>query len=137
MVPKAMGMSTRLGAMFQRPESCSATGSNRAMAPTLFITADIRAPRPVSAAMPTSGPASLGSTRRVRLSTAPVSSSPRLSTSTAATVITAGWPNPVKLSAAGTRSSSTQASRAASATRSWRHRPQMKRAMVRPRIARS
>ena len=90
MVPKASGINTQPGDMSSRLASWMATGISNAMAPTLFMKPDNRAPRPTSASRLRVGPASRGSTRRANASTAPEVCRPRLSTSTQATVITAG-----------------------------------------------
>ena len=123
MVPKASGISTRPGGSDRRPASCIATGISRAIAPTLFMKPDSSAPRPTSAARLATMPALAGSRRAASTSTAPELCSPRLSTSTQATVTTAGWPKPEKASAGATSPASTQASRAPAATMSWRQRP--------------
>lgn len=95
-----------------------ATGISNASAPTLFMKAESTVARPVSAAIDSMGPALPGNTTRVSASTAPEVCRPRLSTSTLATVITAGWPNPANASPAPTRPTATQASSEAPATMS-------------------
>ena len=134
-VPKASGISTWPGVISSRPDSCAATGINSAIAPTLFMKPDKSAPSPIKAAMLVSRPASRGRTVRANQSTAPVFCSPWLSTSTQATVITAGWPKPAKASAAGTRPATTQAISASKATISCRNRPQRNSAIVAVKIA--
>ena len=79
---------------------------------------DKAAPSPVSSATVVKAPAVSGITRSVSASTRPLSCSARLSTRTLATVITAGWPKPEKACPDGTRPATTQASSAATATRS-------------------
>ena len=105
------------------------------MAPTLFMKPESAAPRPVSAARLSVRPALSGSTVRASTSTAPEVCSPRLSTSTQATVITAGWPKPAKASSDGTRPAATQAISAPIATMSCRRRPDRKAAIARARMA--
>lgn len=90
MEAKASGISSLPGGSARRPAICTATGINSASAPTLFMKADSTAASTHSAAMLSVGPAPPGSTRRVRASTAPVRCKPLLSTSTQATVTTAG-----------------------------------------------
>ena len=90
MEPKASGMSTLPGGSRSRPASWMATGMSRASAPTLFMKPDSTAASVTSAPMLTVGPALAGSTTRVSASTAPEVCRPRLSTSTQATVTTAG-----------------------------------------------
>ena len=63
-------------------------------------------------------PAFAGNSLAASVSTAPEACSPRLSTSTQATVTTAGWPKPAKATAGSTSPASTQASRAMTATMS-------------------
>ncbi len=90
MEPKANGISTRPGGKSWRPAVCSATGINSASAPTLFMKPDSTAPSAVRAKILSVGPASAGSSLRLSMSTAPVFCRPWLSTSTQATVTTAG-----------------------------------------------
>lgn len=118
MVPKASGISTCPGASPMRPASCTATGISSAIAPTLFMKPESRAPSPVRAARLAARPASAGSTLRASASTAPEACKAALSTSTAATVITAGWPKPAKAASGATSPQSTQAMRPAIATTS-------------------
>jgi len=134
--PNASGISTRPGGMSWREAIWIATGISSASAPTLFMNADSTAPTTVSAAMASVGPALAGSTTRASASTAPEVCSPRLSTSTQATVITAGWPNPAKASAGAINPNSTQASKAPAATMSWRQRPHRNIATVAMRMTR-
>ncbi len=116
--PKASGISTLPGGSFSFWAAWMATGISSASAPTLFMKADSKAASPVTAAMVMVGPASAGSTRCASASTAPEVCRPRLSTSTQATVMTAGWPKPAKALSAGTSPAATQASSAAMATMS-------------------
>jgi hypothetical protein len=74
----------------RREASCIATGISSAIAPTLFMTPDSTAPRPTSAARLSAMPAFAGNSLAASVSTAPEACSPRLSTSTQATVTTAG-----------------------------------------------
>ena len=94
--PKASGISTCPGASLRLRAICNATGISNASAPTLFMKPDSNAASPVSAAIESIGPALSGSATRASASTAPEVCRPRLSTSTQATVITAGWPKPAK-----------------------------------------
>ncbi len=123
MEPKARGMRTWPGARPRRPATWIATGIKRASAPTLFMNPESTAARAARAAMLSVGPALAGSTVLVSTSTAPEICRPRLSTSTQATVTTAGWPNPAKASAGATSPERTQATSAPTATMSCRHLP--------------
>ena len=91
---------------------------NSASAPTLFMKPELSATIPVSAATCAQGRSPTCISRRATLSTTPALSRPRLSTSTAATEITAGCPRPANTSSGGTTPVSAQASNAARATRS-------------------
>ena len=95
-----------------------ATGISSASAPTLFIHAERKAPATHSPAISTSGCLAWRSSGPATTSTAPERASPWLITSTAATVITALLPKPLKASSGFTSPSSTEASSAPSATRS-------------------
>ena len=116
--PKASGIRTRPGGICWREATCSASGISSASAPTLFMNPESKAASAVSAAIVSVGPASVGMTARASASTAPELCRPWLSTSTQATVMTAGWPKPAKASKAGTRPPSTAASSAPTATMS-------------------
>jgi len=120
---KASGIKTLPGGMPSRAASDMATGISSASAPTLFMKPESSAASPVSAAMDSVGPLAAGSTMRANTSTAPERCKPWLSTSTHATVMTAGWPNPVKATFGATSPRTTQASNAPTATMSWRQRP--------------
>ena len=136
MVPNASGISTRPGGSSRRVASWIATGINSAIAPTLFMKPDNTAPSPTSAARLQLAPAFFGIVWRTSTSTAPDSCKPRLSTSTQATEITAGWPKPAKASAGTISPASTQASSAPAATMSWRQRLHRNIATVAPRMER-
>lgn len=116
MEPKASGSGRS-----SRVASCIATGISSAA-------------RVVSMRIDSVGPALAGSTRRVSASTAPDVCRPWLSTSTQATVTTAGWAKPAKALPYGTRPVNTQASSAAAATMSWRQRPHKNRPTVAHRM---
>lgn len=133
---KASGISTLPGGSSRRAAIWTATGISSASAPTLFMKADSTAASTHSAAMLRVGPAPAGSTWRVSASTAPERCRPLLSTSTQATVTTAGWPRPANADAGGTSPASTQASRAPAATMSWRQRPHRNMPTVAARMAR-
>jgi hypothetical protein len=118
MVPNDRGIRIRPGGRSSREATRIATGMSSASAPTLFMKPDITAPSTVSATIVSTGPALAGSRLRAARSMAPDDSRPRLSTSTQATVITAGCPKPSNASTGGTSPASTQASSAPTATMS-------------------
>ena len=116
--PKESGMRSRAAERLALAADCRATGIIRARAPTLFMKADSTAATPDKAATCPWGEAAAGVTARRTKSTAPEAVRARLITSTAATVITAGWPKPAKASPAGTSPAATAAKRASMATMS-------------------
>jgi hypothetical protein len=136
MEANASGISTFPGGSSRRAAIWIATGISSASAPTLFIKPESSAASTASAAMLRLDPAPAGNTLRVSTSTAPETCSARLSTSTQATVTTAGWPKPLKASAGATSPPTTQASRAAIATMSCRQRPHKNIATVMTRMPR-
>ena len=117
-VPKASGISTRPGGKSSRLASCKAIGMSKAIAPTLFMKPESSAPRPTSAAKLTVVPALAGIVCLTSTSTAPVNCNPRLSTSTQATVMTAGWPKPEKACSGAISPPTTLANNANMATMS-------------------
>ncbi|KAF5051150.1 hypothetical protein DSECCO2_422080 [anaerobic digester metagenome] len=128
--PKARGIRIFPGGRSSLRATWMATGISRANAPTLFMNADRTAPSAASAAMLAVGLASPGSTILLKTSTAPESCRARLSTSTQATVTTAGWPKPAKAAPGATKPKTTQTSNAPTATMSCRHLPQTNMPMV-------
>ena len=78
------------------------TGSIKANAPTLFMKAERVAARLPVAAVCCRGLPLAGASKRTRWSTRPEICKARPMTSTAPTVITAGWPKPEKASSGAT-----------------------------------
>src|SRR5690554_5018786 len=116
--PKASGISRIDGEASCSRASRMATRSSSARAPTLFMIPESTTTVPTSPSSCRKSRSPTLSTCSAMTSTTPERSKPRLSTSTAATVITAGWPKPMKAASPCTRPSTTEPSRAASATRS-------------------
>ena len=117
-VPKESGIKRWLAGRPRSKALFNATGRISASAPTLFMKAEQSAPRPLMVKTCRVGCAVNGCRLRAAHSTMPEWRKARDSTRTAATVITAGWPKPMKASSAGTRSLSTAANRASTATTS-------------------
>ena len=127
MLPKAKGINTTPGERFASIEVWIATGIIKARAPTLFITVEIIPPNVDNTATCSEGDLVATLTYPVKASTAPALLSPLLMINTAATVMTAGWPNPENASLEGTKPPITAMTRAANATKSYRQRSQIKK----------
>ncbi|MBM3560577.1 MAG: hypothetical protein FJX53_12015, partial [Alphaproteobacteria bacterium] len=111
-----------------------ATGIISASAPTLFMKAEITAPTLHSSTMCRAGEVPSRISRSPTSVTTPPRASAWLSTSTAATVITAGLPKPENAASGFTRPASTQATSAATATTSQRSLSQTKASIVRAKM---
>ncbi len=116
--PKESGISSSRGARSVLRAICRTTGIIRANAPTLFMKPDNAATRPAIIPTCSEGPSRASVTRRTIQAMASEFCSARLITSTAATVITAGWPKPTKAWSGGTMPPSSTAISAISATTS-------------------
>ena len=118
MVPNDSGISNSAGGRSDFLAASMVAGISSASAPMLFMNADSTAPtpdsRPICAVRLRTG----GSITAVNRSIAPDTDSARLTISTAATVITAGWPKPEKAWPAGTSPMNTAPISAVIATRS-------------------
>ena len=114
----ASGMSTAEGLLPALLATRMAVGIRTDSTPTLFMNAESPAANPVVAAIWRVYVLPALDSQWASTSTAPEFWRPRLTTSTAATVTTAGWPNPANASSPGTTSKSTSVSSATSATAS-------------------
>ncbi|MCZ7623947.1 MAG: hypothetical protein M5U24_16000 [Candidatus Kuenenia sp.] len=114
--PKASGISRNEGERPPRRDIHMATGMSSAKAPTLFINPELRATIPVRVATWIMGWLPTRVNWRASESTTPALSKPRLSTRTAATVMTAGCPKPANTWLGGTSPATATTSRATSAT---------------------
>ena len=115
---KASGIRTTEGRFPAWRAIRSAVGISTASAPTLLMNAESPAATPEVAAICRVGDVPARVSQRATTSTAPEFCSPRLTTSTAATVTTAGWPNPANARSPEMTPPSTSASSARSATAS-------------------
>ncbi len=115
---KARGIKNAEGGICFLRATGIATGINSASAPMLFMNADSTVTMPVSAANCTIVPPFSRNSRSPIRSTTPEFCRPRLITSTAATVITAGLLKPLKARSTGIRPVRATISSASNATTS-------------------
>ena len=127
---KASGMRMADGPIPPWRDIRIAVGIRTASAPTLLMNAESPAASPEVAAIWRVGEVPALVSQRAMRSTAPEFSRPRLATSTAATVTTAGWPKSANACSPGMTPPSTSANSARSATASYRHRPHTKKTNV-------
>jgi hypothetical protein len=116
--PKDRGISRVAAARLALAADCKATGMSRPRVPTLFMKPESAAATAESAPTWVEVRLVAGAISRAIQSVAPEEVSARLTISTTATVMVAGWPKPEKASRPGTKPATTQASNAAKATTS-------------------
>ena len=112
------GIKVTLGLRFALRADSISTGISKDSAATLFITAESNPPTPDIKPIWVATPLTFAMHIRAILSTTPELKRPRLTMSTSAIIIVAGWPNPENACSTGTTPIKTASMSAENATRS-------------------